>query len=95
MKQLTTKKNGRSKWIGITVMICVGCLANAYRGSGQQPVAVTINSDSGQQKISKYIYGHFSEDLGRCIYDGVWSDSALAVPPKKNRLRLDAYHLKH
>ncbi|NVM46630.1 MAG: alpha-N-arabinofuranosidase, partial [Candidatus Lokiarchaeota archaeon] len=25
-----------------------------------------------QHKISKHIYGHFAEHLGRCIYDGLW-----------------------
>ena len=45
-------------------------------------------SDTSHQKISKYIYGHFAEDLGRCIYDGFWVDSTLNVP-KNDRLRLD------
>ena len=38
--------------------------------------------------ISKDIYGHFSEHLGRCIYDGFWVDPNLNVP-KKDRIRLD------
>ncbi len=45
-------------------------------------------SDTAHQKISKYIYGHFAEDLGRCIYDGFWVDSNLNVP-KNDRIRLD------
>ena len=33
-----------------------------------------------QNKISKHIYGHFAEHLGRCIYDGFWvgPDSKIA-----------------
>jgi alpha-N-arabinofuranosidase len=31
-----------------------------------------INTDLGRNEISKYIYGHFSEHLGRCIYEGYW-----------------------
>ena len=54
----------------------------------QETVLVTINNHPAQPKISKNIYGHFSEDLGRCIYDGFWVDSSMAVP-KKNRIRLD------
>ncbi|MBS1973528.1 MAG: alpha-N-arabinofuranosidase [Bacteroidetes bacterium] len=38
--------------------------------------------------ISKYIYGHFSEDLGRCIYDGFWADPSMPVK-KQGRIRMD------
>jgi len=31
-----------------------------------------VNADQGQFKISKHIYGHFSEHLGQCIYGGYW-----------------------
>lgn len=31
-----------------------------------------INADLGKDKISRHIYGHFSEHLGRCIYGGFW-----------------------
>lgn len=39
-----------------------------------------LNADQGVQKISKHIYGHFAEHLGRCIYDGfyVGEDSPIA-----------------
>ena len=53
----------------------------------QQTVQVTI-TDTSHQQISKYIYGQFAEDLGRCIYDGFWVDSNLNVP-KQDRIRLD------
>ena len=33
---------------------------------------VTLNTDSTGTKISKHIYGHFAEHLGRCIYDGIY-----------------------
>ncbi len=31
-----------------------------------------IYSNAGEHRISKNIYGHFAEHLGRCIYDGIW-----------------------
>jgi len=34
--------------------------------------SIVINTDLGKEKISKHIYGHFSEHLGRCIYDGFY-----------------------
>ncbi|GGB16826.1 alpha-N-arabinofuranosidase [Puia dinghuensis] len=38
----------------------------------QNGAGVTIRDTSGPV-ISRNIYGHFSEDLGRCIYDGFWT----------------------
>ena len=38
----------------------------------QTPVSISIRDTSGPT-ISRNIYGHFSEDLGRCIYDGFWT----------------------
>jgi alpha-L-arabinofuranosidase len=38
----------------------------------QAPIPLTIRDTSGPI-ISRNIYGHFSEDLGRCIYDGFWT----------------------
>jgi alpha-L-arabinofuranosidase len=34
--------------------------------------SIVINVDLGKEKISKHIYGHFSEHLGRCIYGGFY-----------------------
>lgn len=31
-----------------------------------------INADLGKTTISRHIYGHFAEHLGRCIYGGIW-----------------------
>ena len=41
---------------------------------------LTINTRDKKNKISKNIYGHFSEHLGRCIYEGLYvgEDSAIA-----------------
>ncbi|WP_028295970.1 alpha-N-arabinofuranosidase [Olivibacter sitiensis] len=33
---------------------------------------VTLGVDSAEVIISKHIYGHFAEHLGRCIYDGIY-----------------------
>ncbi|WP_412465616.1 alpha-N-arabinofuranosidase [Pedobacter sp. KLB.chiD] len=42
----------------------------------------------GDQLVSRHIYGHFSEHLGRCIYDGFWVDEHSTIP-NKGRIRLD------
>jgi alpha-N-arabinofuranosidase len=41
---------------------------------------ITINADLGKHKISKHLYGHFSEHLGRCIYDGFWVGKGSPIP---------------
>jgi alpha-N-arabinofuranosidase len=56
--------------------------------SAQSPVTIDLNTKDAKTIISRNIYGHFSEHLGRCIYDGFWVDPALNVP-KKDRIRLD------
>ncbi|MET0244197.1 MAG: alpha-L-arabinofuranosidase C-terminal domain-containing protein [Flavitalea sp.] len=53
-----------------------------------QTTKVSINGFEPVTKISKHIYGHFSEHLGRCIYDGFWVGDSVNVP-KKDRIRLD------
>lgn len=45
---------------------------SAPQKNKQKTTTLIINADQGQFKISKYIYGHFSEHLGRCIYGGYW-----------------------
>lgn len=39
----------------------------------QQPVQLIVNADLGVDTISRHIYGHFAEHLGRNIYDGFWT----------------------
>ena len=51
-------------------------------------VQLTLNTGSAKTTIDRHIYGHFSEHLGRCIYDGFWVGDSINVP-KKDRIRLD------
>jgi alpha-N-arabinofuranosidase len=39
-----------------------------------------IHVGLGKERISKYIYGHFSEHLGRCIYGGFWVGRESGIP---------------
>ena len=41
---------------------------------------MSLNADQGQYQISKHIYGHFSEHLGRCIYEGYWVGEDSPIP---------------
>ncbi|SDQ50841.1 alpha-N-arabinofuranosidase [Flagellimonas zhangzhouensis] len=41
---------------------------------------VKISEPEDEVIISKHIYGHFSEHLGRCIYDGLYVGQESAIP---------------
>jgi len=41
---------------------------------------LVINADQGKETISKFIYGHFAEHLGRCIYGGFWVGENSPIP---------------
>lgn len=47
-----------------------------------------INTENKKDKINKEIYGHFSEHLGRCIYEGLFVGKDSEIP-NKNGIRLD------
>lgn len=72
----------------VTLLSLVFCLSASLGLKAQQPVTIDLNTNDAKHVISKHIYGHFAEHLGRCIYDGFWVDPALNVP-KKDRIRLD------
>lgn len=54
--------------------ILVFCLSWIFTFSGfaQDRAVVRIQADQGTHMISKHIYGHFAEHLGRCIYGGFY-----------------------
>ncbi|QDK80996.1 alpha-N-arabinofuranosidase [Spirosoma sp. KCTC 42546] len=49
----------------------------------------TINASEGKHVISRHIYGHFAEHLGRSIYDGFYVGESNTKIPNKNGVRLD------
>lgn len=59
-----------------------------FQGIAQSTVAMQVDASNPKTTISRHIYGHFAEHLGRCIYDGFWVGDSIKVP-KKDRIRLD------
>ena len=55
----------RGSFLLLLITLCV-------TGRAQTTTTLSIRDTSGPV-ISRNIYGHFSEDLGRCIYDGFWT----------------------
>jgi alpha-N-arabinofuranosidase len=43
-------------------------------------VKMVLDADVRKGKISRHIYGHFSEHLGRCIYGGIWVGKDSPIP---------------
>ncbi|WP_330588197.1 alpha-N-arabinofuranosidase [Anaerosporobacter faecicola] len=46
-------------------------------------VNLYVNAANRKSKINKEIYGHFSEHLGRCIYDGIYVGEDSTIPNVK------------
>lgn len=44
---------------------------------------IVVYADSVKGQISKHIYGHFAEHLGRCIYGGFWVGEDSPIPNKR------------
>ena len=42
-----------------------------------------LDADCEAGKISRHLYGHFSEHLGRCIYGGFWVGEDSKIPNRK------------
>jgi alpha-L-arabinofuranosidase len=70
------------KFFSVIIFSSIFCLSSFAQ------VEVSVNGNAPATTISRHIYGHFAEHLGRCIYDGFWASDTLKVP-KKDRIRLD------
>jgi alpha-L-arabinofuranosidase len=64
------KKNLRITATAVLVLLAMA--APAQKGGEPAKANLIIETDLGSETISRHIYGHFSEHLGRCIYGGYW-----------------------
>lgn len=74
-----------------TIRLFAGILLTSFIMSFtlySQPTRINYYPDSAQHQISKHIYGHFAEHLGRCIYGGFWVKENSANP-NQDRYRTD------
>ncbi len=63
--------------IAFLLLVLFGLMAVTARAA---EVEVTVRSDQDGGKISRHLYGHFAEHLGRCIYDGLWVGPESPIP---------------
>jgi alpha-N-arabinofuranosidase len=68
------------RWSAVILAIAVTCFAGQVQAQGELKATVKIHGDQGGGTISRHIYGHFAEHLGRCIYDGMWVGEDSTVP---------------
>jgi len=57
-----------SKHLAVFLLASLFC----FSLNAQNRVSITLRSDTTNTVISKHIYGHFAEHLGRCIYGGFY-----------------------
>lgn len=62
------------------LLAAIVLLLAAGTSNAQQKATAVINADQGKTQISKHIYGHFSEHLGRCIYGGLYVGENSPIP---------------
>jgi alpha-L-arabinofuranosidase len=68
-------------------ILVISLLFNIVFASAQ--TQITLQADSGAVTISKHIYGHFAEHLGRCIYGGFYVGEGNTKIPNTNGVRND------
>jgi alpha-L-arabinofuranosidase len=64
-------------------VVFVACQSPLLRAQDEQDgltATAVIQGDEAGGRISRHIYGHFAEHLGRCIYDGLWVGEDSSVP---------------
>ncbi len=70
--------------IFISLLLFVGCgyvyTADAAAREESALNRMIIYTDKGTDRIDRNIYGHFSEHLGRCVYDGFWVGEDSPIP---------------
>jgi alpha-N-arabinofuranosidase len=56
------------------------------QGAGK--TTLLIHTNRPRERISRHLYGHFAEHLGRCIYEGFWVSTESDIP-NRNGIRKD------
>lgn len=64
----------------VTLGIALIMFVNGGLFSQQAENQIVITTNHPLTKISKDIYGHFAEHLGRCIYEGIWVGEDSDIP---------------
>ena len=62
-------------------ILLLGALLGRVEAAETAPAnKLVIQADRAKDTINRNIYGHFSEHLGRCVYEGYWVGEDSAIP---------------
>ncbi|KKL27746.1 hypothetical protein LCGC14_2382050, partial [marine sediment metagenome] len=75
----------RRNFLPILILFVIGY---SQLCTGQNNVKISVEPSDNAPIISKHIYGHFAEHLGRCIYEGFYVGDSSAIPNSAG-VRLD------
>jgi alpha-L-arabinofuranosidase len=64
----------------LALMLFVAIMLSAAEDKKEGTNKVVVNVDLGKDVISKFIYGHFAEHLGNCIYGGIYVGENSKIP---------------
>src|ERR1035438_4656747 len=68
----------------VTSILLTGALTSQLAlGADSSTASATklvIHADQAKDTISPTVYGHFSDPLGRCIYEGIWVGEDSLIP---------------
>ncbi len=67
----------------------IALVSAAFSISTYAQNSITIQQSNDTVSISRHIYGHFAEHLGRCIYDGIYVGENNSSIPNTNGVRKD------
>src|SRR4030042_1674108 len=62
------------------VLLSVGRAETTISDEPLEAQVITVDAGRAGSIINPEIYGHFSEHLGRCIYDGIWVGKDSNIP---------------
>ena len=70
--------------VRLAVAVVLGLvLPLAVRAAEPLTATAVVHGDQDGGTISRHLYGHFAEHLGRCIYDGLWVGEDSPIPNTK------------
>jgi alpha-N-arabinofuranosidase len=61
----------------ILLLLAASCTLSAKPQAANR---IVVSADMGKDTISAFIYGHFAEHLGACIYGGIWVGEDSPIP---------------
>src|SRR5437016_974549 len=68
--------------LAVSVLLSRLLLVHTHVALAQETRRATLTIRVGEPgpQISRHLYGHFAEHLGRCIYDGLWVGPGSKIP---------------